>query len=127
MLTNTNFPPVFDALKKILVPYARTMIVKHDTPTHYYLDTKFTMTHNKQPLFFAAVRQGKAYVSFYLMPMYACPELEEGMSAGLKKHKQGKSCFNFKEIDTALFAELKALTKAGAERFKKGDLPWIVK
>lgn len=30
---------------------------------------------------------------------------------------QGKSCFNFKEVDETLFKELASLTKAGAMRF----------
>lgn len=32
---------------------------------------------------------------------------------------QGKSCFNFKTIDPALFRELATLTKKGYARFKK--------
>ena len=30
---------------------------------------------------------------------------------------QGKSCFNFKDLDKKLFAELRGLTKAGAAKF----------
>ena len=30
---------------------------------------------------------------------------------------QGKSCFNFKEVDEKLFKELATLTKAGAAKF----------
>jgi hypothetical protein len=33
---------------------------------------------------------------------------------------QGKSCFNFKELDEKLFRELKQLTKAGAAKFSDG-------
>jgi hypothetical protein len=33
---------------------------------------------------------------------------------------QGKSCFNFKEVDEKLFKELKQLTQAGAARFTDG-------
>jgi hypothetical protein len=32
---------------------------------------------------------------------------------------QGKSCFNFKEVDEKLFKELASLTKAGAVRFSE--------
>ncbi len=31
---------------------------------------------------------------------------------------QGKSCFNFKSVDSELFEELAALTKAGYEKFR---------
>ena len=42
------------------------------------------------------------------------------MSPELKKRMQGKSCFNFKEVDKKLFAELKALTSDGAAKFTDG-------
>ena len=35
--------------------------------------------------FFAAVRPGTSYVSLYLKPVYARPELLEGISSGLRK------------------------------------------
>jgi hypothetical protein len=74
---------------------------------------------NKQPLCFGGVRLGKAYVSFYLMSVYASPDLLKGMSPELKKRMQGKSCFNFKEVDEKLFKELARLTKAGAVKFSE--------
>ena len=44
------------------------------------------------------------------MPVYANPELLDGMSLELKKRMQGKSCFNFKKAEPELFEELGALT-----------------
>jgi hypothetical protein len=72
---------------------------------------------NKQRLFFAAVRTGKAYVSFHLMPIYACSDLLKQISPELKKRMQGKSCFNFKKVDEKLFRELAKLTKLGFQKF----------
>ena len=46
------------------------------------------------------------------------PEMLETISPELKKRMQGKSCFNFRTVDEALFDELTALTKRGYERFK---------
>ena len=54
------------------------------------------------------------------MSVYACPELLQSMSPELKKRMQGKSCFNFKEVDENLFKELATLTKAGAAKFSDG-------
>ena len=51
------------------------------------------------------------------MSVYACPELLQNLSPELKKRMQGKSCFNFKEVDEQLFKELATLTKAGAAKF----------
>ena len=111
-----DFPGAFAGLKAILAPYAKKCIVVHDTSDNYYLNTRHIMK-NQQPLFFAGVRKGKAYVSFHLMPVYASPELLTKMSPELKKRMQGKSCFNFKSVEETLFKELAKLTRAGFTRF----------
>jgi hypothetical protein len=116
MTKQNDFAPVFTRLKAILQPYAKQCEVLYDTDTHYYLNTRYVMK-NKQPLFFGAARVRKAYVSFYLMPVYACPELLQGMSPELQQRMQGKSCFNFKTIEEKLFKELARLTKASFARF----------
>jgi hypothetical protein len=116
MSGNAAFKEVFAELKTIFKPYLKKMDVASDTDTHYMLNTRYIM-RNKQPLCFGGVRLGKSYVSFYLMSVYAEPSLLKGMSPELKKRMQGKSCFNFKEVDKKLFAELQALTKAGAAKF----------
>ena len=119
MPDQTAFQKVFAELKSILKPYAQKMDVAEDTGTYYLLNTRFIMK-NKQPLCFGGVRLGKNYVSFYLMSVYASPELLKKMSPGLKKRMQGKSCFNFKEVDKDLFSELKTLAKDGAAKFSDG-------
>ena len=116
MENKNDFNEVFAKLKAIFQPYANKMDVAHDTKLYYLLNTRHIMK-NKQPLCFGGARLGKNYVSFYLMSIYACPELLKGMSPELKKRMQGKSCFNFKEADEKLFKELDKLTKAGAARF----------
>jgi len=112
----TDFTEVFEQLKTVFKPYAKKMDVSQDTDTSYMLNTRYIMK-NKQPLCFGGVRLGKNYVSFYLMSVYASPDLLKKISPDLKKRMQGKSCFNFKEVDKKLFAELKALTKDGAAKF----------
>lgn len=116
MPDKNNFPDVFAKLKTIFQPYLKKMDVVGDGQTCYLLNTRHIMK-NKQPLCFGGVRMGKAYVSFYLMSVYACPDLLKSMSPELKKRMQGKSCFNFREVDEKLFKELTRLTKAGAAKF----------
>ena len=111
-----DFAQTFLKLKAIFKPYAKKLIVVHDTDTNYYLDTRYVMK-NKHHLFFGAVRVGKAYVSFHLMPVYAFRELLDSMSPELRKHMQGKSCFNFKNVDKELFKELAGITKTGFAKF----------
>ena len=125
-MSKKDFTDTFESLKAILRPYARKMIVAHDTGDNYYLDTKYVMS-NKHRVFFGSVRKGKAYVSYHLMPVYASPELLSGISPGLKRRMQGKSCFNFKEIDEELFKELAELTKAAAKRFSGKNLEEYMK
>ena len=116
MANKPDLEATFLKLKEILEPYASKLTITADTRSGYSLDTAHIMK-NKHRLFFAGVRKGKNYVSFYLMPVYACAEMLEGMSAGLKKRIQGKSCFNFTSVDEKLFKELAKLTKAGFARF----------
>src|SRR5712691_737415 len=116
MPDKNDFVTVFAKLKAIFKPYAKKMDIAQDSRTYYLLNTRHIMK-NKQPLCFGGARLGKNYVSFYLMSVYACPQLLKGMSPELKKRMQGKSCFNFKEVDEKLFKELGKLAKAGAARF----------
>ena len=119
MANKDDFAIVFAKLKAIFKPYAKKMDIAADNRTHYLLNTHYIMK-NKKPLCFGGVRLGKNYVSFYLMSVYASPDLLKAMSPELKKRMQGKSCFNFKEVDEKLFQELGKLTKAGATRFSSG-------
>lgn len=118
MPVQEDFPRVFEQLKKILVPYAKGLTVKTDTSDTYFLDGPYSEKWKKE-LFFGSVQIKKNYVSFYLMPVYMYPELLSDISPELKKHMQGKSCFNFKKVEPELFQELEALTRKGAEKFKQ--------
>lgn len=120
MPAQSNFTPVFETLKAILEPYSKGFTVKSDTPSVYYLDGPYSEKWKKE-LYFASTHIKKNYVSFYLMPVYMYPDLLKGINPELRKHMQGKSCFNFKQVEPALFKELAALTKKGYERFKKEE------
>ncbi|MFN2578934.1 MAG: hypothetical protein ABR607_14735 [Pyrinomonadaceae bacterium] len=116
MPAKADFTEVFEQLKSIFKPYAKKMDVAHDSDQCYLLNTRYIMKNN-QPLCFGGVRVGKNYVSYYLMSVYASRDLLKNISPELRKRMQGKSCFNFKDVDKKLFAELKALTKDGAAKF----------
>src|SRR5215212_5000073 len=118
MPAQMDFPLVFERLKNILKPYAQNLNVKTDTADTYYLDGPYSEKWKKD-FFFGSAQIKKNYVSFYLMPIYMYPELLEDASPELKKHMQGKSCFNFKKVEPALFDELAVLTRKGAEKFKE--------
>lgn len=118
MASKNDLPLVFEELKNILRPYAERLDLRADTSDSYYLDGPYSEKWKKE-LFFGSAQIKKNYVSFYLMPVYMYPELLKDISPELKKHMQGKSCFNFKKVEPALFNELAALTQKGAEKFRE--------
>ena len=118
MPSQDDFPMVFEQLKSILKPYAQDLTVKADTGDTFLLDGPYSEKWKKE-LFFGSAQIKKNYVSFYLMPVYMYPELLKDISPELKKRMQGKSCFNFRKVEPALFEELAALTRRGAEKFKE--------
>jgi hypothetical protein len=120
MTQETNFPVVFKELKSIIAPFAKTLNVTADTKELYSLDGPYSEKW-KRDLFFASAQVRKNYVSFYLMPVYMYPDLLNDISPELKKHMQGKSCFNFKKVEPELLKELDGLTKKGYERFQKEE------
>jgi hypothetical protein len=115
-----EFSVVFEKLKRMIKPYAKKLTVKTDKSDLYYLNAAYSPKWKKE-IFFASAQIKKNYVSFYLMPVYMYPDLLKNISPELKKHMQGKSCFNFKKVEEDLFAELSQLTKKGFERLMKEE------
>lgn len=118
------FDSTFASLRGILVPYAQQLLVHVDRPGDYQLCSRTIKDRIGRPLFVAAVQIKKNYVSFHLMPLYATPQLLKDLSPALRKHMQGKSCFNFTSIDPKQMKELSVLTKTGVKAYKNIKLPW---
>jgi hypothetical protein len=124
MATTNQFEMVFERLRDILEPYGEMLHVAADDETAYGVDMA-PESHRNPTTWFGGVRRGKAYVSYYFMPIYVDPALLDGISPELRKRMQGKSCFNFTKIDAPLLAELEDLTRRGYER-TAGDPAWGV-
>jgi hypothetical protein len=112
-----RFAVVFTALKEILEPYEKDLHVLPYKPEYYCLVTRLAV-HKGKPAWFAAIRMGKNYVSYHLMPVYMNPVLQKRIPPQLKKRMQGKACFNFSEVDPELFRQLAELTRAGLEGYR---------
>jgi hypothetical protein len=108
----------FASLRNILRPHAKRFSVQADKPGVYMLETRNPIDRGRR-MFLAGVRQGKNYTSFHLMGVYGCPELLNDASPELKRRMQGKSCFNFTQVDNELFEELAGLTAVALERFNE--------
>jgi hypothetical protein len=106
-------------------PTKKNLTVTADSSTAYSLDGPYSEKY-KQVIFFGSAQIKKNYVSFYLMPVYMFPDLLKGISPELRKHMQGKSCFNFKKVEPELFKELAELTQQRIEKFRaainKGEM-----
>jgi hypothetical protein len=112
-----------ERLAAIFAPYRSTLIAKVEEPGNLSLETP-PSTAYPSGLFFGAVKNGKRYVSFHLMPVYVHPDLSDGLSPELRKRMQGKSCFNFTRQDDVLLGELETLTAAGFARYQDdGTIP----
>jgi len=122
-----KYGDAFVTLKSAFNKVSKRLTVKADTPTQYTLVSKIPSPfpqHKGQPMWFASVRLGKAYVSFHLMPLYMNPVLVRSISPELKKRMQGKTCFNFKnDPEPVLLAELKRLTEEGFKQW--GEMKWV--
>jgi hypothetical protein len=121
-VADDEFGRVYARLRGLLEPYARRLHVSGETATTYGVD--MAPPEERDPTtWFAGVRRGKRYVSYYLMPVYVEPSLLDGISSELRRRMQGKSCFNFTKIDEPLLAELAELTRTGYEA-TGGDRRW---
>ena len=123
---SSEFQAVFDRLRSLLQRNAGGLTAQAERPGYFCLEAfagpkLAEMGHSRagRTIPTAWVQVAKTYVSYHLMPVYGCPQLLDGVSPRLKARMQGKSCFNFKEVDEALFAELEALTVRGFAAFKK--------
>jgi hypothetical protein len=110
-----DFEAVDRRLREILLPLRSTLVATKDGPDG--LSLEIPGFEGKPYGYVAGIRRGKRYVSYYLMPVYAFPDLFEFMSPELRRRMQGKSCFNFTKVDEPLFAELERVTTAGLEPY----------
>ena len=99
-----DFETVHERLKTILRGHADGLVITKDGPGG--MAVEIPGLEGKPWGYVAGTRVGKSYVSYYLMPVYASPELAATISPALARRKQGKACFNFAKVDEGLFAEL---------------------
>ena len=114
----SNLESIFAALRPHYARHEAVCVVLADTPIDYSLGTHEVRAKDNYRTWFGAVQVKKNYVSAHVYSVYTDPDLLDGISDQLKKRMQGKSCFNFKTLDAALFGELGTLIDRGAARYK---------
>ena len=118
MANPIDLRPVYDALVKIMKKYEKNLKVFNNNIDTYSLICPMSEKLKKE-LWFGGVQIKKNYVSYHLMSVYMYTDLVKGISDELKKRMQGKSCFNFKEVNKDLFRQLAELTEKSIKTFKR--------
>jgi hypothetical protein len=118
---------VFQRLRSVLRPYESDLSVSHDTAQHFGLEAPVgpatikawggKTRASKIPVAWVEVK--KSYVSYHLMGIYMNPKLHAKLSETLRGRMQGKSCFNFKQVDDSLFKELESVTAESVQALEK--------
>ncbi|MEO8274471.1 MAG: hypothetical protein ABI620_10430 [Chloroflexota bacterium] len=103
-----NLNAVEAELRAILVPYEDAL----ETAEIYGIEV-LRRSGAKAHDWFAGVQQVTGTVKFNFLPMHGHPELLEGCSPALLKHRTGASVFKFTELSDALIADLEALVARG--------------
>lgn len=114
-----DFQAIFDRIRAMFAAHAGKCVLLNDDPGRYYLGTHEVRAKDGYRTMFGGVEIKKNYVSAHLIPVYAHPDMLETLDPGLKKRMQGKSCFNFKKMDSDELDRLAALVDAGAARFQE--------
>lgn len=119
--------PIFEKLKKLLLPYEKGSIVKRGGEGGQIImvsERPFEFQGRKRPeLWFAAALVQKGYVGFYFMPVYTKPEMKQVFEPELLKCLKGKSCFHIKKGDADLFRQIKEALAKGYIQYKERG--WI--
>lgn len=105
----SDFAPVFAALRNLQLKHADGLVVARDAPGDLVIRTP-DLDAKGQPGWFGTVTTKKSYVAYHLVALYERQDLAADLSPDLTKRRQGKTCFNFKTLEPALFEELDALT-----------------
>jgi hypothetical protein len=116
--SSDEFAGAFGALRDILKKHSAGMVLVADRPTDFTVSSP-ALGPNGKPMWFGCVLMGKSAVTYHLMPLYFNPKLQSAVPAELQARKQGKTCFNFKRPDEALFAQIDELTRVGREQWER--------
>ncbi len=113
---------IFKEIKKLLKKYEPPLTATSDFEGRYELVSKkpVEIAGRKKPeIYFAAAIIQSTYVGFYLMSVYAHPEMTKAIPAELLKTLKGKSCFHIKTLDATLKKQIAEALKLSFDFYKK--------
>lgn len=107
----TEFDAIHGRLRQIMLDAADGLAIVTDEPGNLVIHDTGVDERTGKPRWFGTVTTRKGYVAYHLIPLYEHPALADDLSDALSKRRQGKTCFNFRKADEALFDELLALSR----------------
>ena len=105
-------------LRAVLVPYEDEL----ETAEIYGMEV-LRSPGAKAHDWFAGVQQVSGTVKFNFLPMHGHPELLDGCSPALLRHRTGASVLKFSDLDDALIADLEALVARGFAAYRDAGTP----
>ena len=114
-----SLEPIYNALREVMLRSTTAMDATTDEPGNLVVKARWSEGKKKEPAWFGALQVKKNYVAYHLMPLYALPSLKDQISPELEQRMQGKSCFNFKIVESELFDALEHLTVKCAAAYAK--------
>ncbi|MEO5590938.1 MAG: hypothetical protein ABIR15_04930 [Chitinophagaceae bacterium] len=115
--------PVFDEIKKMLLPYGRGSIkVRGGSGGQITLVSEKPVEirgKKRDEYWFAAALIQRGYVGFYFMPVHEISEKKEIFKPELLKCLKGKSCFHIKKMDVVIFKQMEEALAKGYNKCKE--------
>jgi hypothetical protein len=114
--------PVFEAIKKLLLPYEKGTMKLITSGGQVVLISKKPVEilgRKRDELWFASALVQKGYVGFYYLPVYGDPKVKEFIKPELLKCLKGKSCFHIRHYDEQIFSQVKDALSVGYELWQK--------
>jgi hypothetical protein len=114
--------PIFEAMKKLLLPYEKGTMKLISSPGQVVLISKKPVEilgRKRDDLWFASALVQKGYVGFYYMPVYGDPKVKELVKPGLLKCLKGKACFHIKKYDKEIISQIEDALNVGYNLWHK--------
>ena len=118
--------PIFEAIKKLLLPYKEGTMKLTSSPGQVVLISKKPVEilgRKKNELWFASALVQKGYVGFYYMPVYGDSRVKQLIKPELLKCLKGKSCFHIKRYDAEILSQIQDALGVGYTLWRK--MGWL--
>lgn len=117
-----NKAEIFQQIRSVMVNFSPPLTIIKDTEKGFEMVSNKSMVFmgkKRDNMYFGSILIQGGFVGFYLMPIYAHPDLIQKLGPDLKKLLKGKSCFHVKKIKQDLLKQIKEAMEMGIECYRK--------